>query len=202
MKKLYVGNIPFTSTEEDIKEFFAEFGDVKEVFIPTDQSTGEGRGFSFVTMAEEDANKAMEATNGAEFGGRFLVVNEPLPPGKKAPTRNRTGRTKLYVGNLAYSTLPETLEELFGEFGEVLDCYLPEDPGTGGSRGFGFVTMMREDAENAILELDQCEVDGRVIRVNEAQPKGSRKTKVESYDDNGMDDEELGVISGSWDDMD
>lgn len=196
MKKLYMGNIPFTATEEEIREYYQQFGSVKEVFVPRDKNSGEGRGFAFVTMAEEDIQQAIEATNGADFGGRNLVVNEPLPVGKKAPSRGRRTSdrgTKLYVGNLSYYTVTETLEELFGEFGEVLDCYLPEDPASGGSRGFGFVTMMKEDAERAIADLDQCEVDGRTIRVNEAQPKG-RKSEVYN------DDNDMG--SGSWDNSD
>jgi len=196
LKKIYVGNIPFEATVEEITNLYQDFGEVKEVFIPTNSATGTGRGFAFVTMDSDDADKAMEATDGIEFGGRMLVVNEPLPPGKKIPTRRQPGRTKLYVGNLSYYTVPETLEDLFGEFGEVYDCYLPEDPSTGGSRGFGFVSMAKADAERAIAELDECEVDGRVIRVNEAQAKGTRQPK-ESYD-NDMDDEEMNVISGSW----
>ena len=57
--------------------------------------------------------------------------------------------------------------------------------------------MAKADAEHAIAELDECEVDGRVIRVNEAQPKGARSKQRDSFDD-----EESDVISGSWEDMD
>lgn len=62
--------------------------------------------------------------------------------------------------------------DAFSEFGTVIDCYLPEDPNTGAARGFGFVTMDPDDAERAVRELDGCEIDGRVVRVNVAQPKG------------------------------
>lgn len=196
----YMGNIPFGATENEIIEFYERFGEVKEVFIPTNPSTGEGRGFAFVTMREEDADRAIAATDGEEFGGRQLVVNEPLPPGARA-SRRMPGRTKMYVGNLSYYTVAETLEDLFGEFGAVYDCYLPEDPATGGSRGFGFITMATQDAEQAIKELDQCEVDGRVIRVNEAQSKGARSKQHDSFNEMN-DDEETDVISGSWDGMD
>ena len=84
-----------------------------------------------------------------------------------------SARQKLYIGNLSFYTLPDTLRELFEEFGEVHDCYLPEDPETGGSRGFGFVTLDKEAADEAIRATDGCELDGRMIRVNAAQPKGS-----------------------------
>lgn len=93
-------------------------------------------------------------------------------PGQKAPPRRQSvPRLKLYIGNLSFYTVAETLSDLFSEFGVVHDCYLPEDPSSGGSRGFGFVTMDKEDAQRAIEELDGCEIDGRIIRVNEAQPK-------------------------------
>jgi RNA recognition motif-containing protein len=64
---------------------------------------------------------------------------------------------------------------MFAEFGTVHDCYLPEDPVTGSSRGFGFVTMDRAQALQAVSEMDGCEVDGRIIRVNEALPKGGNR---------------------------
>jgi RNA recognition motif-containing protein len=195
-KKIYMGNIPFSVTKEEIKDFYTQYGEVLDVYIPSNSETGEGRGFAFVTMKEEDYMNAIEKTNGADFGGRTLVVNEPLPPGKKAPSRI-SNRTKLYVGNLSFYTVVQTLYDIFGEFGEVLDCYLPEDTATGGSRGFGFVTMAPEDAARAIKEIDGCEVDGRVIRVNEAQPKGKSNSR-----NNDMGSEEMGVISDSWNDMD
>lgn len=201
-KKIYIGNIPFTATKDEIKAFYSEFGDVVDVYIPPNPETGEGRGFAFATMAIADADKAIEGTNGAEFGGRTLVVNDPLPPGKKMASR-RAGRTKLYVGNLSFYTVKETLEDIFGEFGEVIDCYIPEDPSRGGSRGFGFVTMPTGDALRAVEEVDGCEVDGRVIRVNEAQPKGRSGGGGGGGEQNNdqMGDEELGVISGSWDEV-
>jgi RNA recognition motif-containing protein len=201
-KKIYVGNIPFSVSKDELKDFYTEYGEVVDVFIPSNPETGEGRGFAFVTMKEEDFMKAIEGTNGVEFGGRTLVVNEPLPPGKKAPIRSKTNGTKLYVGNLSFYTVAQTLYDIFGEFGEVLDCYLPEDSATGSSRGFGFVTMAPEDAARAIKEIDGCEVDGRVIRVNEAQPKGRASASYNNNNNNDMGAEEMGVISDSWNDMD
>jgi len=82
---------------------------------------------------------------------------------------------KLYVGNLDYATDENKLREEFGQFGTVTDVFLPVERGTQRPRGFGFVTYSkRADAENAILKMDQSQVDGRTIRVNESRPKGSR----------------------------
>jgi RNA recognition motif-containing protein len=191
-QKLYVGNIPFEATKEALMEFYRAYGEVIEVYIPLDAATGNGRGFAFVTMKEEDAQAAIDATNGMEYEGRKMVVSVPLPPGKKAAGKRgprNADRTKMYIGNLSFYTVPETLQELFEEFGTVIDCYMPEDPETGSARGFGFVTMDKEAAQRAIEEIDGCELDGRIIRVNEAQPKGSRPARREQddYDSDGDD---------------
>ena len=83
---------------------------------------------------------------------------------------------KLYVGNLPWSTGEAELEEMFAGIGEVRSANVITDRDTGRSRGFGFVEMSDDDAKRAIEELNGNEVDGRAIRVNEAEEKrrGSR----------------------------
>jgi RNA recognition motif-containing protein len=73
-KKLYVGNLSFTSSEEEIKTLFAQFGEVTAVTIIKDRDTGRSRGFGFVEM--ENADAAIAQLNGKDFGGRALTVNE------------------------------------------------------------------------------------------------------------------------------
>ena len=73
-KKLYVGNLSFNSTEEEIKTMFGQFGEVTSVTIIKDRDTGRSRGFGFVEMENSDA--AIAQLNGKEFGGRTLTVNE------------------------------------------------------------------------------------------------------------------------------
>jgi RNA recognition motif-containing protein len=78
-KKMYVGNLPFSSTEEDLRNLFANYGEVQSANLIIDRETGRSRGFGFVEMSEEDANTAMEALNGNDFQGRNLKVNEARP---------------------------------------------------------------------------------------------------------------------------
>lgn len=78
--KLYVGNLSFNTTENDLQDTFAAHGVVTEANLITDRETGRARGFGFVTMStEEEANKAVEALNGAELDGRALTVNIARP---------------------------------------------------------------------------------------------------------------------------
>ena len=78
--KMYVGNIPFSTSDDELKELFGEFGEVTDVHIPEDRESGRPRGFAFVTMDSKDAMvSAIKDLDGAEFGGRNLRVNEAKP---------------------------------------------------------------------------------------------------------------------------
>lgn len=184
-KKLYVGNLSFDATREEIQEFFETYGEVTDLYIP--MRDDRPRGFCFITMATESADKAMSELDGTDFLGRPLVVNEPLKKGEAPVRRPRAKQFKLYVGNLSFYTTQETLQGVFEEFGDVYDCYLPTDPNTDQPRGFGFITMEQADGEVAMAELDGLELDGRFIRVNEAQGK-RRPSAPPQYDDDDVED--------------
>jgi RNA recognition motif-containing protein len=80
LKNIYVGNISFQTTEQDLDAAFSAYGQVDRVQIVKDRDTGQARGFAFVEMpVNADADKAMTALNGAELGGRTLTVNEARP---------------------------------------------------------------------------------------------------------------------------
>jgi cold-inducible RNA-binding protein len=82
-KKLFVGNLSFQTTENDITDAFSQFGAVEAVSIITDRDTGRSKGFGFVTMSQEDADKAIAQLNGSQLDGRALTVNEAKPMVKR-----------------------------------------------------------------------------------------------------------------------
>ena len=91
MKNLYVGNLPHSTTESELREVFAVYGQVDNVSIITDRDTGRARGFAFVEMSDSAAaEQAVAALNGSELGGRALKVNEAKPK----TDRPRTGGGK------------------------------------------------------------------------------------------------------------
>lgn len=78
--KLYVGNLAYTTSGEDLQQHFSQYGDVESANVATDRDTGRSRGFGFVTFAnKEEGEAAIEATNGVDFMGRKLAVNEARP---------------------------------------------------------------------------------------------------------------------------
>ena len=76
MKNIYIGNLPFSADEAEVKGLFEAYGTVNSVNLITDRDTGRLRGFGFVEMDDADAAKAIESLDGQDFGGRSLKVNE------------------------------------------------------------------------------------------------------------------------------
>ncbi|MBR4423234.1 MAG: RNA-binding protein [Mailhella sp.] len=83
-KSIYVGNLPWAATEEQVKELFASYGNVLSVKLVSDRETGRARGFGFVEMEDAEADAAIEALDNTSFGGRTLRINEAKP---RAPRR-------------------------------------------------------------------------------------------------------------------
>ncbi|GAB4154324.1 MAG: RNA-binding protein [Planctomycetota bacterium] len=77
-KKIYVGNLPYSASESDVRNLFAQHGEVVSVRLITDRETGRAKGFGFVEMNGPAADAAIEALNGFAYGGRNLRVNEAL----------------------------------------------------------------------------------------------------------------------------
>lgn len=183
--KLYVGNLDYATNTDTLKQEFSQYGNVTDVFLPMERGTNRPRGFGFVTMStRRAAEEAISKMDQAQLDGRTIRVNESKPRGEGPADSYRGGsggggfnpsgkaEVKLYVGNLSFDTEEDAVRNLFQQYGEVTDCFLPKDRDSGRPRGFAFVTMAAADAEVACDKCSGYELEGRVLRVNEAQPKG------------------------------
>jgi hypothetical protein len=184
---------PYNAATDDnkLRTEFGQFGTVTDVFLPMDRNSGRLRGFGFVTMADrESAEKAIAKMDQSELDGRTIRVNESRPKGERGPGGgggsggggggfNASGKeeVKLYVGNLSFDTAEPEIRRMFEEYGPVTDCFMPTDRDSGKVRGFCFVTMASADAEKACNGLNGRDVDGRALRVNEAQPRYERPNR-------------------------
>jgi len=176
-RKLYVGNIPRTVTNDELREMFAAHGTVERAEVMYDKYTNRSRRFGFVTMSTaEEANAAIEALNGTEVGGRKIKVNvtESFLPNidRSAPEPEPVfvdSQYKVYVGNLAKTVTTEVLKNFFSEKGQILSATVSHIPGTSKSKGYGFVTFSsEEEVEAAVATFNNAELEGQPIRVNRA----------------------------------
>ncbi len=91
MRKMYVGNISYNTTEEELKELFSEYGEIESLKIIKDQFTDRSKGFGFVEMVnDEDAKKAIATLNGKDFMGKSLTVAEARPQQKRQGFNKRS----------------------------------------------------------------------------------------------------------------
>jgi len=179
-KRLYVGNIPFDATGDDLRDAFRGVNiGLVNVTIPPDASGRRNRGYAFVEV--ESGRAAMEALDSTELRlhGRQFVVNEAHPLAEKDERRKETDlprvdlSERLYLGNLPYSANEATVQSLFESHGlHPLEIYLAFDRQAGRSKGFAFAAMASiEEAARAIGALNGSIVDGRSIVVRPAAPR-------------------------------
>ena len=94
---MYVGNLPFTATQTELRELFSPYGEVTDIHLPTDRDTGRPRGFAFVSMSSDTAmNEAIKGLHDKEWNGRKLAINEARPREERtfagAPKADRSAK--------------------------------------------------------------------------------------------------------------
>lgn len=182
--KLYIGNLGWDATTEDLQAAFAEFGEMSDCYVVIDRATGESRGFGFVSFATEDeANRAVAAMNGKDMYGRRMRVDISKPKGSGPP---QSEGNKLYIGNLGYDTTVDDLRGHFEQHGSLVDITVVTDRDTGTSRGFAFATYSSAaEAQAAVDAMDGLEVDGRELRVNLSRPREERNNSFNNDAEGG-----------------
>jgi cold-inducible RNA-binding protein len=99
MKNIYVGNLDYQATEEELRKLFEPYGAIERVTIPLDSATGKTRGFAFVEMQDENVAKAaIHELNGSKLGDRTLVVNQARPRAARADTGHGSGERRFGHG--------------------------------------------------------------------------------------------------------
>lgn len=177
-RRLYVGNIPRTVSNDELQKIVEEHGSVEKAEVMYDKYSGRSRRFAFVTMKTvEDAAAAAEKLNGTQIGGRDIKVNiteKPLQSLEFSLLQAEDSQFvdsphKVYVGNLAKTVTTDSLKSFFAEKGKVLSAKVSRVPGTSKSSGYGFVSFSsEEDVEAAISSLNNAVLEGQKIRVNKA----------------------------------
>ncbi|KAF9651021.1 RNA-binding domain-containing protein, partial [Thelephora ganbajun] len=177
---IFVGNLSWAVDNDRLSQEFADCGEVVSARVQLDRNTGRSRGFGYVTFATTEAVDAAIALNGAkEIDGRILNLDKSTDGGANREKRAqafgdvRSARSKvLFVGNLSWNTVEDTLWDAFSEYGEVNSIRLPTDKESGKPKGYGYIEFSAVDsAQKAIDAMNGKELDGRPIRLDFSQPR-------------------------------
>ncbi|KAK4393650.1 protein gar2 [Sesamum angolense] len=189
--KVYVGGIPYYSTEDDIRSYFEGCGTITNVDCMKFPDTGKFRGIAIMTFKTEAAAKRALALDGSDMGGLFLKI-QPFKSAKvnKLPNFSPAvleGYNRIYIGNLSWDVTEDDLRKLFSGC-SITSIRFGEDKETGEFKGYGHVEFADNLSLNMALKLDQSIVCGRPVRISCAIAKKGTITKFQSTPkDNGVD---------------
>ncbi|KAI7323274.1 RNA-binding domain-containing protein [Hortaea werneckii] len=165
--KMFIGGLNWETTDESLKSYFTQFGEVIECTVMRDGATGRSRGFGFLTFKDPKVvNTVMVKEH--TLDGKLIDPKRAIP-------RDEQERTaKIFVGGVSQDASQEEFANFFRNFGNVLDATLMMDKETGRPRGFGFVTFDSEAAVDRTLE-GPLAICGKPIEVKRAQPRGDMR---------------------------
>jgi len=173
-KRIHVGNLASDTTERDLTSLFERVGQVVSVRIMADRDTGRSKGFGFVEMGSEDAERAIAQLNRTDLNGHLLSVSEAHAR-PQSSAEHGIPPSRLFVGNLPYNATAAELKEFFSSVGLVSSVSLPVERESGKPRGFAFVEFPdHAHAQEAVRRFHNQPFNGRALVVNEARARESR----------------------------
>jgi nucleolin len=165
---LFVRNLSWSVTEQELQSLFQSVGGVQEVSIPQDRATGRPRGFAFITMdSVESATKAIQQLSDTMLGDRNIVVDYQDPnKGSRKNSALVTEGSGLFLKGLPYNADEASLGDWLSTAGNVLNVSIPTDRETGDVRGFAFIDMAStDDAANVIQQLNGQAYNGQTLQI-------------------------------------
>lgn len=158
-KRLFVGNIEFNVTAEQLKTLFSQFGEVTGVRIITNRFTGRPRGYGFIEFAQDETlNTMLQSTTPLQLNNRELRVS-------MSKRKERPPRKSIFVGNLPVTTDQSQLKTYFSQFGEIKSCYVVQDKQTGVSRGYGAVIFVKGEQCEEVLKMKDLKIDTNTLTI-------------------------------------
>ncbi|KAF5872901.1 putative heterogeneous nuclear ribonucleoprotein hrp1 protein [Botrytis fragariae] len=204
--KMFIGGLNWETTDESLKDYFSQFGEVLECTVMRDGASGRSRGFGFLTfkdartvnivMVKEHyldgkiVRPDLKTFNNSlrSYPSKFLPLASKgthshstfkIDPKRAIPRDEQERTSKIFVGGVSQDASEQDFKEYFTQFGRVVDATLMMDKDTGRPRGFGFVTFDSEAAVEACLEAP-LEIHGKPIEVKKAQPRGNIREEEET----------------------
>ncbi|RCI08210.1 hypothetical protein L249_6361 [Ophiocordyceps polyrhachis-furcata BCC 54312] len=170
--KMFIGGLNWETTDDSLREYFSQFGDVVECTVMRDSGTGRSRGFGFLTF------KDARTVNIVMVKEHFLD-GKIIDPKRAIPRDEQEKTSKIFVGGVSQETTDQEFRDYFAQFGRVVDATLMMDKDTGRPRGFGFVTFESEAGVEACINVP-LEIHGKPVEVKKAQPRGNLREDDES----------------------
>ncbi|QIW98760.1 hypothetical protein AMS68_004278 [Peltaster fructicola] len=163
--KMFIGGLNWETTDQSLKEYFSQFGEVTECTVMRDGATGRSRGFGFLTFRDPKVVNVVMVKE-------HVLDGKLIDPKRAIPRDEQEKTSKIFVGGVSQDATEHDFKSFFEQFGRVLDATLMMDKDTGRPRGFGFVTFDSDSAVDRTLD-GPLEILGKPIEVKRAQPRNN-----------------------------
>lgn len=171
MRKLFIGGLNYTTSEEDMKKYFERYGPLEDCVVMKFPDSGRSRGFGFIVFEKGEMVDNCQADRPHVLDNKTIETKRATPKTDTHQIEAKASVTKLYVGNLGEEIENEELEEYFQQFGKVESVEQMTWNDTGKKRGFGFVKFNDSDAVDKICLLGGHSLSGRNLEVKKALSK-------------------------------
>ena len=164
---LFVGNLPWSATEDDIRTFFGDV-EIVSMRLISDRDTGNFKGFGYFDFADQETADQALALSGSDYEGRPIKVDQTQSKATGGNGRDNTAGEKsltCFVGNLSFNTDEDAVREFLSEAGAIASVRMISDRETGQFKGLCFVQFEDQDGADAALSFHGSELDGRNVRV-------------------------------------
>ena len=179
-EELFVRNIGYNTTEEELADYFAKYGDVEVVKIVTDKNTGKSRGFGFLKFYEKkSAFEAMKDADNIIVGERNLQIRYSNDKGSQNGGNNSAKKGPstefgIFVGNISYKCTENDLKKFFKDCGKVVDVRIAKKP-DGKLKGFAHVDFETKEGMEKAVEKNGKELQGRALKIDQSTSGGNKK---------------------------
>lgn len=175
-RKLFIGSVPYTTTTENLKEYFSQFGAIEDCIVMKDSNTGRSRGFGYVTYSSVEEVDECQNNRPHLLDGRRLDTKRATSKDDKSVNENSIKR--LFVGGLGTTLITdEDLKEYFLKFGKIVaveyEKYKESSKKIGKERNFAFIEFYDYDSVDKVLTASNHNIGGRKVYVSKAMPKES-----------------------------
>lgn len=174
-RKLFIGGLAPQTDEDKLREFYSKWGDIVDLVVMKDGTTGRSRGFGFVTYSEASMAEQAVSDGPHEIDGKSIDTKRAIS--KDAMEDNSGPTQKVFVGGLKREITSEQVNEYFQKFGPVKEALVMTEKETGESRGFAFVTFEDTESVERVMEAKPHDLCGSQIDVQKAVTKEEMRKK-------------------------
>lgn len=165
--KLFVGGLSWQTSQEKLREYFGQFGNVTDVLVMKDPITQRSRGFGFITFSTPEAVDRVLSVPSHSLDGKKIDPKHATPKSKSKANKTK----KIFVGGVSQETSAEEVKAYFNQFGKVEEAVMLMDQQTKRHRGFGFVTFENEETVDRVCEIHFHTIKNKKVECKKAQPK-------------------------------